>query len=732
MAVDKRERGAIGTEFVGGVIMRPALSGEILGDDYLRDWTVATVDQMLRSDGTVAAIWRAIVLSITSADWELVPASNSQDDRAIADFVGANLWPQWEDYLRQALLYLPYGFMLFEVVYEVRDGQVWWKKLAPRMPWTVTRWIVRGGQLVEVEQYARDMETQNFRAFRIPAEKLLRFTNDQEGLNFEGKSILRAAYKHWKIKDTLYKIGAIKQERWGVGIPVGTLPPTATPEDEAKFVEILGALRSHEAAYIYLPKGAPIDQCVRILTPERAEGSQDLMEQIRHHDVMIARSVLAEFIALGETNYGSRAVSADQAELFYMALQGVADYVSHVTTWGRPGENRGIADLVRLNFGDEAGVPTLRCMGLRRRDVLEVAQALSRLVYSGVISPTAEVERYARSLVGAPEPLAPETPMEAQAGQATEGVAEKVQAREPRLKRPLLPSGGRGTVRCTHRLAGGQIKAPGSGRLWREPFPWEAHVPFSEYLTTQDTWERRFLRAWHSFLDRQLRAVQEELGPTLSREELSRLSGLEFPTGGLAADIHALMRQARAHGARSVFQELLVQAGRRPAAFRRAFQELPGPDEADELLRRWAEQSARNLAEKARRALEYFAMSKLFHEEEVPLSEVADELLDMSDKEAILESYICLRPAWELGRNEAGDAFSDLVEYGYYSAILDENVCEVCEEEDGREVMPGEIATPNPDCEGGPRCRCITIWVLRGEVRPEDVASRWYEAFGEE
>lgn len=734
MADLEREHGVTGTEFVGGVIARPLLSAEVLGDDYLNEWTFETVDRMLRSDGQIAAIWQAIQLAISSAEWDLVPASDSTEDREIADFVAANLWPLWEDYLRQALLYLAYGFMLFEVVYEERGGQIWWAKLAPRLPWTITRWELSGNQLVAVHQTAYSPEGSSYRTFRIPAEKILRLTYGQEGLNFEGRSILRPAFKHWKMKDLLYKVGAIYHERWGVGIPVGTLPPNATPEDEERFVEILSKLRGNEAAYIYLPRGSAIDQCIRILTPERSvRAGDDLVDLIRHHDVLIARSVLAEFIQLGDTQYGSRAVSADQADLFYAGLQGIADYIAHVTNWGRPGENRGIADLVRLNFGEDAGVPELRVGGLRRRDTAEVARILAELVRSMVISPTRDIEAYARSLVGAPEPMKAETPEEARAEHAREGAAEKAAASEPRLKRPHLPSKRGGTYRkapCDH---GGHLRASESGFFWREPYEWERHVPFAEYARAHQSWERRFVRAWQEAFERQLRFIREELGASISRDELPKLAGLELPTGGLAQQIYSLMRQARLHGRRSVFQELLsLASGRVLQSPPRLFQELPEPDESDELLRRWAEESARNLSEKTRRFLQYEAMRRLWAEDDVPTDEVLDEIMDMSEQAATLESYITLRPAWGLGRNEAGAAFADLVRYGYYSAILDDRVCGICEEEDGREVSPGEIATPNPNCQGGARCRCVTVWVLRDEVRPEDVASRWEEVFGEE
>ena len=49
----------------------------------------------------------------------------------------------FDDFLRQSLLMLAYGFMLFEKVYEERpDGRIGWVKFAPRLPRTVVRWVL--------------------------------------------------------------------------------------------------------------------------------------------------------------------------------------------------------------------------------------------------------------------------------------------------------------------------------------------------------------------------------------------------------------------------------------------------------------------------------------------------------------------------------------------------------------------------------------------------------------
>jgi hypothetical protein len=50
-----------------------------------------------------------------------------------------------------------------------------------------------------------------------------------------------------------------------------------------------------------------------------------------------------------------------------------------------------------------------------------------------------------------------------------------------------------------------------------------------------------------------------------------------------------------------------------------------------------------------------------------------------------------------------------------YTAAMDENSCGPCEEADGTEGPPGglpELPTPNPNCQGGDRCRCIWVPVI--------------------
>jgi hypothetical protein len=65
--------------------------------------------------------------------------------------------------------------------------------------------------------------------------------------------VLRSAYKHWFIKDKLYKFDAIRHERQGVGIPIIYLPDNATPSDKAYAEKIVKNIRATEQTGIVMP-----------------------------------------------------------------------------------------------------------------------------------------------------------------------------------------------------------------------------------------------------------------------------------------------------------------------------------------------------------------------------------------------------------------------------------------------------------------------------------------------
>jgi HK97 family phage portal protein len=66
------------------------------------------------------------------------------------------------------------------------------------------------------------------------------------------------------------------------------------------------------------------------------------------------------------------------------------------------------------------------------------------------------------------------------------------------------------------------------------------------------------------------------------------------------------------------------------------------------------------------------------------------------------------------GRSDEIEANADKIDHIEYSAVLDANTCGPCGDADG-EVASDEAdlpAAPNPDCDGGDRCRCIHVAVV--------------------
>jgi hypothetical protein len=71
------------------------------------------------------------------------------------------------------------------------------------------------------------------------------------------------------------------------------------------------------------------------------------------------------------------------------------------------------------------------------------------------------------------------------------------------------------------------------------------------------------------------------------------------------------------------------------------------------------------------------------------------------------------------GRQAGYEAYKDEIGSVIYSALLDINTCGACADADGQEgATPDDVPdTPNPDCDGGDKCRCVKVFVFSDEDR---------------
>jgi len=387
------ELGVTGTSVFSG-----RLSEEDYNPDLRDDKAIVVYDKMRKSDGQVKAALLACELPLRAATWEVKPASDSATDIEVADFISYNLFEgmtiTWDDVLRHILLIFPFGFSVFEKVFEIREGKVCWRKLAPRLPRSVIEFELDDeGGLKGITQGAFRGNT--YERVSIPVAKLIVFVLEREGSNYRGQSLLRAAYKHWYYKDQLYRIDGMAAERHGLGIPLFQYPEPITEADKKVIGDIGERLHAHQKGYISLPTTYTFD--VKGVMGQL----HNILGSIEHHDIQITRSILAQFINLGSKEVGSYALSQDQSGFFLMALRAVGKLVCDTM-------NRyAIRQLVDYNFNVDA-YPKLQVSGLEVRDIGSWGNVIANLVNAGVLLPDIAIEDELRRALRLPARRSPE------------------------------------------------------------------------------------------------------------------------------------------------------------------------------------------------------------------------------------------------------------------------------------------------------------------------------------
>ena len=365
-------------------------------------------EKMRRSDAQVAATLLACELPIRAAHWDVLPASDTPEDREIARLVRENLFggleyvsPSgvkvsqcWDDVLRNALLMLAFGAAAHEEIYAVEGARVRLARLAPRLPITFYRWITDadGETLLALNQYG--YRNASFESVEIPADRLAVFTFNQEGANFFGRSMLRPAYMHWYIKHQLYRIDAIAGERNGLGVPTIEQGPNGSKEDREAAAKWVTQLAAHEKTGVSLPHGWTFSL-------KGVEGNvRDLYNSIQHHNIEISRTALAFFmnLGLGPRAGGNRALGDSQTDFFFLAVQATADHLARTLN------ATCIKRLVDFNWEGVRRYPTLTVSNLRARSFDQVLDTLARLSQTGVMAPYPELAQYITRELGLPQP----------------------------------------------------------------------------------------------------------------------------------------------------------------------------------------------------------------------------------------------------------------------------------------------------------------------------------------
>jgi hypothetical protein len=349
-------------------------------------------DKMRKSDGAVRGTLRSIKTGALAGKWFVTPASDSPEDREIANFIWCNLTEYmsipFSQVIAESLLMCDFGNYMWEKVWENRliEGEMRTvlSKLGPRHPMDVKDWkFDRNGGPLYVEMFKSTQGSGLNDSIKIPIDKLLVFTFDREAGNIEGISVLRSAYKHWYFKEQLYKIDAIQKERHGIGIPVIELPLGFKPEDKTTAEELGRNIRTNERAHITLPPGWKIYML-------KLEGQPvDALKSVEHHNEQIRENILVNFVAKG-------AQDAD-LQFFNKASRIVADILADSVN------HYLIPQMVAFNWPHVEKFPKLQVRRIgENADWRTLSFAIRNLIGAGVIIPDEALERNLREEMDLP------------------------------------------------------------------------------------------------------------------------------------------------------------------------------------------------------------------------------------------------------------------------------------------------------------------------------------------
>lgn len=393
------ELGASGTFIASGIITLEEYNSKLSGQQGRK-----TFDIMRRSDGSVHAALQACKLPILSIDYDIEPASDEPNDIYAAEFVKRELFDRninWHAFIREALTMFEFGFSVFEKTYEITefDGKVriGLQKIGSRKQRTILYWQTADGKPGIQQQLLGASSDGKYGIISVPAEKLIIFTNEKEGDNYEGISLLRFAYKDFDMKDKLGLVNAIALEKMGVGVPVLSVPSDASEDEKRKARDALRQFRANEEAYIELP-GATDGWKVEMLDM-KANTVKDVLPSIQYHDRQIMASVLAQFLHLGASGgSGSKALSQDHSQMFMMSEEAaVKTLVSTI-------QQELIQQLCDLNFTDMPnGYPKLTSGRVADDSIINTADAINKLMSVGAVTPDPGLESWLRETLHAPE-----------------------------------------------------------------------------------------------------------------------------------------------------------------------------------------------------------------------------------------------------------------------------------------------------------------------------------------
>lgn len=412
-----KEMGVSGTAVFGGIVQNRERDSRLYGH---QKWL--TFSELMTNTSIVSAGTRYMLNLIAYSKWTVEPADESDEAKKVAEFVEEvinDTETPWKRIMRRAAIYRFHGFGIQEWTAKRRDdGKIGFEDIESRPQHTIERWEVNdSGTVIGVWQRA----PMGGDLLYLPRGKILYLVDDSLTDSPEGIGIFRHLVEPWERLKTYLQLEGRGFERDLRGIPIGRLPYTEirkavaaghiTTEQATKitkdiehFVEMQTKSSDTSIVLDSIPyinqtaSGPAFVGSMQYGLELLNGGSQGFAEMGAAIDRTVhdmARIIGVENILLGDKGGGSRALSADKSQNFYLVVNGTLDEI-------KDGGNKDvIGPLCDLNGIKKEMRPKLKHSEVSFRSVNEVTTSLQQMAAAGaVLAPNDPAIDDVRDLLG--------------------------------------------------------------------------------------------------------------------------------------------------------------------------------------------------------------------------------------------------------------------------------------------------------------------------------------------
>lgn len=311
---------------------------EFTGDTLTGSTALDTYAKMMR-DAQVAGAYQQVVGSVVGG-MVRIECEESEEIAEWANAVMERIEGSSLDMVEAALMMLPFGFSVQEVVWREYEGR-----------WEPYQIIERASQKFTWEWDSKANEyvlqsNEGFGGKKAPLGKYLICRNGNNSGNPYGSSILKSCYKNWYSKLEIIKLLNVFLEKNASPnlIAKPTYPQPASVDD--KVLTMLETFRQSSVAVV------PSTYEIETINLGNPNAESQFRGALNYHDSQIARAILSESLTLEEGGIGAR--SSGQSATHATVLRAKGSMLRRKIAAAI--NEQLIKPMVALNFGEDAPV----------------------------------------------------------------------------------------------------------------------------------------------------------------------------------------------------------------------------------------------------------------------------------------------------------------------------------------------------------------------------------------